>query len=89
MEQIILMAGTILAAAIGCALVGLVLVRAVGNSRNAVRSKDIRSTLFVEESNAFKLLGSEPPLRGYDSPELHRDDAQKRLGDLSEAHRWH
>ena len=76
MHRIILMAGSIIASTIGFALAGFILSEAVKNSRRQSPSNRTNKLRFVAAD--FPLF-PEPFRRGYDTPELHRDDTLARM----------
>jgi hypothetical protein len=73
MEQFILLAGTVFASSIGFALLALVLVTTIRNSHKQADSEPVQ-TYVVDEEKIFVPAVSEPTIRGYDTPELCRDD---------------
>ena len=78
MQRFILIAGTILASSLGFALAGLILNDAIRNSRRRpVRKKDYRPQLRAVQTLQYSVL-ADPICRGYDSPELHREDSLAR-----------
>ena len=76
MHSIILMAGSIIASTIGFALAGFILSEAIRNSRRQASMKKFKPVLddFFQHSSFGKLLQ-----RGYDTPELHREDTLARM----------
>ena len=71
------MAGSIIASTIGFALAGFILGEAIRNSRRPAPSiKTFKPVLadFVRHSSF-----GEPLRRGYDTPELHREDTLARM----------
>jgi hypothetical protein len=78
MPQTILMTGTILASSIGCALVMLVLGGAIKSGRKQPASDSI-SSLECNEAGVFEFNSDNAAVRGYDSPELCREDCAARL----------
>lgn len=79
MHRIVLMVGTIIASSIGFALAGCILGDAIKNSRRQSRSKRIANPRFAVNAGFFDSHLREATLRGYDTPELHRDDTLARL----------
>lgn len=79
MHRIILMAGSILASSIGFALTGFILREAIRNSRRQTTSQRVYTTrLATDEYHQISALRN-PVLRGYDTPELHREDTLARM----------
>jgi hypothetical protein len=79
MDQIVLMVGTLVASAIGIALLGLVVRSAIRNSRKANPSTNLRPLGFGDERDSFAASALELAVRGYDSPELCREDQLARF----------
>jgi hypothetical protein len=79
MHRIFLVAGTIIASTIGFALVGRALSEATRNSRRHSRSKNSYRPAFTDPASIFDLPAWDIAVRGYDSPELRRDDDRARL----------
>jgi hypothetical protein len=78
MQRFILMAGTILAFSLGFALAGFILNEAIRNSRRRpIGKKDYRGQLRAPQTLQYSVLG-DPACRGYDTPELHREDSLAR-----------
>lgn len=78
MQRFILIAGTILASSLGFALAGFILNDAIRNSRRRpVRKTDYRPQLRAAQTLQYSVL-ADPICRGYDSPELHREDSLER-----------
>jgi hypothetical protein len=73
MQQMVLMVGVILASTLGLALLALVLTTAFRNSRTAWRSKNM-SPPFIQEAVVFNASYLTQAIRGYDTPELYRQD---------------
>jgi hypothetical protein len=74
MHRILLMAGTILASSIGFALAGLVLGEAIRNSRGRSPGNPFPSLVQMPQGRRLHAA-----VRGYDTPELHRDDTLIRM----------
>jgi len=81
MVQIILISGTIIALGFGMALLILVLIRAIRSSGNVTHSSEIGPLNAPEESaTESDWTLSETVIRGYDTPELYREDRFVRSG---------
>jgi hypothetical protein len=79
MHSIVIMVGTILASSIGFTLAGLVLSEAIRNSRRQASSKKTdEPRLFFDDSFRISTL-CDLVRRGYDTPELHREDTLARM----------
>ena len=79
MQSIVLMVGTILASSIGFALAGLILSEAIRNSRRQASSKKTdKPRLVFDDSFRISTL-CDLVRRGYDTPELHREDTLARM----------
>jgi hypothetical protein len=78
MPQAILLTGTILASSIGCALVMLVLGGAIKSAWKRPASDSI-SSLEFDDAGVFEFDHDNAAVRGYDSPELCREDCAARL----------
>jgi hypothetical protein len=74
MHRLIFMAGTIIASSLGFALAGLVLCEAIRNAR-AHKIEPSRPVLTQVDS---EYIGWESVIRGYDSPEIAREDRLAR-----------
>ena len=70
MVQSILIAGTILASSVGCALAALVLGSAIKSAWKRPQPEQIACLEFADTAVC--------EFRGYDSPELYRDDSAIR-----------
>lgn len=79
MHRILLMAGTILASSIGFALAGLVLGEAIRNSRGRSPGNPFPSLVQMPQGRPLQARHLETAVRGYDTPELHRDDTLIRM----------
>ena len=83
MPGMILTAGSIIASSIGFALAGLILSEAIRNSRRQATLKNFfRPRLVTDEYTRHPVL-SHPVFRGYDMPELYREDALARTNQSS------
>jgi hypothetical protein len=82
MHRIFLVAGTIIASTIGFALAGLVLSERSKTRRRRSRSKNSYSPAFTDPTSIFDLRSWDIAVRGYDSPELRRDDSRARMRHL-------
>lgn len=78
MHRFILMAGTIIASSIGFALAGFILGDALRNSRRQAASKRVYRARLVTNKYAQNPTLNDPVCRGYDTPELHREDTLAR-----------
>jgi hypothetical protein len=87
MPQLILLTGTIIAASIGFALVALILRNTIRKSRALDNSSEIQTVDFtdVDPNWAAKDLA----VRGYDTPELWREDMLTRHRGRSAEKRLH
>jgi hypothetical protein len=83
MDQIVVMVGTLLASAIGLALLGFVLVTTLGSARRSPPSRQIQTPV-IEENPLFAALVSRSTDRGYDTPELCREDDLARRGEAQD-----
>ena len=79
MQQIIVMAGTIIASSMGIALAGLILGNAIRNSRRSRASRKSPKPQFIAVPDVLDACLGKTTRRGYDTPELHRDDTLQRL----------
>ena len=79
MDQIVLMVGITVAFAIGIALLALVLMTAIRNARKVNRSPQIRPLGFVADKDSCASSALELAVRGYDTPELCREDQVARF----------
>ncbi|HEV8719986.1 MAG TPA: hypothetical protein VGW77_05030 [Candidatus Binatia bacterium] len=73
MQQMVLVVGVVLALSLGFALFALVLATAFKNSRTAWRFKNM-SPPFIQEAVFFNESFLTQAMRGYDTPELYRQD---------------
>jgi Ni/Fe-hydrogenase subunit HybB-like protein len=73
MQQMVLIVGVVLASSLGLALLARVLATAFRNSRTAWRSKSM-SPPFIQEAIVFNESYLIQATRGYDTPELYRQD---------------
>jgi hypothetical protein len=80
MQQLFLLVGTVLASSIGLALLALILVTTFRNSRTPSGSKNMNSAFIQEVSDEIYLSQA---IRGYDTPELYRQDELLRSQLLS------
>lgn len=79
MHRIILMAGSILASSIGFALAGFILSEAIRNSRRQAPSKKAYKARLVSDDSFRDSTLRDLVRRGYDTPELHREDTLARM----------
>ena len=79
MHRILLVAGTIIASTIGFALAGLILSEATKPPRRHSRSRNSYGPAFTDPTSIFDLRSWDIAVRGYDSPELRRDDGRARM----------
>jgi hypothetical protein len=79
MHSIVLMVGTILASSIGFALAGLILSEAIRNSRRQTSSKNTDKPRLVADDSFRVSTLCDLAHRGYDTPELHREDTLARM----------
>ena len=89
MDQIVVMVGTLLASAIGLALLGFVLVTTLGSARRSPPSRQIQTPPVIEENPLFAALVSRSTDRGYDTPELCREDDLARRGEAQDERPLH
>jgi hypothetical protein len=80
MDQIVVMAGTLLASVIGLGLLAFVLLTTIGSSQRSPSSKRVQLPPVIEENQLFALVISRRTIRGYDTPELWREDDLARCG---------
>ncbi|MGH7853152.1 MAG: hypothetical protein ACREP3_06900 [Candidatus Binatia bacterium] len=73
------MAGSIIASSIGFALAGFILSEAIRNSRRQVRSKKAYEPWLVSDDSFRVSTLRDSVRRGYDTPELHREDTLARM----------
>lgn len=78
MPQTIILTGSILASSIGCALVMLVVGGAIKSAWKRPVS-DSMSRLEFDDAGVFEFNSDNAAVRGYDSPELCREDCAARL----------
>lgn len=78
MPGIILMAGAIIASSVGFALAGFILSEAIRNSRRRATSQRAYRTRLVMDEDSRPSALRYPVIRGYDTPELHREDSSAR-----------
>jgi hypothetical protein len=79
MHRIILVAGSIIASSLGFVLTGYVLSEAIRNSRRKMRPQRIKEPRLAADNSTRDYFFAEPSRRGYDTPELHRDDNLARM----------
>jgi hypothetical protein len=84
MVQLILISGTVTALTLGVTLFLLVLVRAIRSSAAVTGSSEIGPLNAETESpsESYWVL-TEPVIRGYDTPELYREDSVARSGGVT------
>ncbi len=81
MVQLTLFAGMLIALTVGVTLFLLVLVRAIRNSAPVTDSSEIGPLRADGESpTEFHWMLTERVVRGYDTPELYREDSIARSG---------
>jgi hypothetical protein len=78
MPRLILMAGTIIASSLGFALAGFILGDAIRNSRRRSAPKRVYRPRFLADENYQDSAFLDPECRGYDTPELYREDTLAR-----------
>jgi hypothetical protein len=78
MHRTILMAGTIIASTLGFALAGMILGDAIRNSRRRPAPRRVYAPRFIPNERASDSRFRDPPCRGYDTPELYREDTLAR-----------
>jgi hypothetical protein len=78
MPRLILMAGTIIASSVGFALAGLIIGEVIKNSRRRHAPNRVYRPRFLADDNVQDLPFFEPGCRGYDTPELYREDTLAR-----------
>lgn len=79
MHRLILMIGTIMASSMGFALAGLILGDTIRNSRRSSTPRRLPKPRHTVATDAFNAALDGLPIRGYDTPELYRDDTRARL----------
>jgi hypothetical protein len=84
MLELVLLTGTFF----GFALITLVLRNAVRKSRETRKSPDIKPFNFSYGANSLDSIRWELAVRGYDTPELCREDALARRGALPDEDRF-
>jgi len=84
MVQLILICGTVTALTLGVTLILLVLVRTIRSSAAVTGSSEIGPLNAAGESptESYSML-NEPVIRGYDTPELYREDSTARCGGVT------
>lgn len=81
MVQLILISGTVTALTLGVTLLLLVLVRTIRRSAAVTASSEIGPLNAEDESpTESHWVLTEPVIRGYDTPELYREDSVARSG---------
>ena len=88
MLELVLRTGTIVASFFGFALITLVLRNAVRKSRKPGKSPDLKPVNFSYDANSLDSIRWELTVRGYDRPELCREDALARRGALPDEDRF-
>lgn len=84
MVQLILISGTVTALTLGVTLFLLVLVRAIRSSAAVTGSSEIGPlTAETESPSESYWVLTEPVIRGYDTPELYREDSVARSGGVT------
>ena len=84
MVQLILISGTVTALTLGVTLLLLVLVRTIRRSAAVTASSEIGPLNADNESSTESHWAfTEPVIRGYDTPELYRDDSVARSGGVT------
>jgi hypothetical protein len=74
MHGIILLAGSIIASSIGFALAGFILTEAIRNSRRQATSRRVYRPRLNTNGFTHHPALAVPVCRGYDTPELYRED---------------
>lgn len=78
MEQWVILVGMGMAVFFGVMLLALVLKAAVASSRAPVNSKIVNPAEFIQESLSYGGSYLADDIRGYDTPELFKQDEQLR-----------
>jgi hypothetical protein len=78
MEQWVILVGMGMAVFFGVMLLALVLKAAVASSPAPVNSKFINPAEFIQESLSYEGSDLADAIRGYDTPELFKQDEQLR-----------
>ena len=78
MEQLVILVGMGMAVFFGVMLLALVLKAAVASSRVPVNSKIVNPAEFIQESLSHEGSYLADAIRGYDTPELFKQDEQLR-----------
>jgi len=79
MQELVLMAGTIIASSMSIALAGLILGNAIRNSRRPRASRKSSNPQLIAVPDLLDACLGKTTRRGYDTPELHRYDSLERL----------
>jgi hypothetical protein len=82
MLELVLLTGTIVASSFGFALLALILRNAVRKSRKPRKLPETRATALIANASASNSLRWDLAVRGYDTPELCREDMLAREGTL-------
>jgi len=83
MEQSVILVGMGMAVVFGVMLLALVLKAAAASSRAPVNSKIVNPAGFIQESLSYAGGDLADAIRGYDTPELFKQDEQLRAQSLS------
>jgi len=78
MEPLVILVGMGMAVFFGVMLLALVLKAAVASSQAPVNSKIVNSAEFIQESLSYEGNDLADAIRGYDTPELCKQDEQLR-----------
>ena len=84
MVQIILISGVVIALTLGVTLFVLVVMRTIRNSAAVTDASEVGPLNADGESptESYSML-NEPVIRGYDTPELYREDSTARSGGVT------
>ena len=88
MLELILLTGTIVAMSLGCTLIALTLRRAVHRSRALRKPPHSPARVFSDGAGAAESIRWDLAVRGYDTPELCREDMLARGGSLPDEDRF-
>ena len=88
MLDLILLTGTILAMSLGCTLVALIVRNTVRQSRKPCKPPHNPARVLIDGAVASDAIRWELAVRGYDTPELWREDTRTRGGSLPDEDRF-
>jgi hypothetical protein len=88
MLELILLTGTIVAMSLGCTLIALTLRRAVHRSRGLRKPPHIPARVSIDAAGVADAIRWDLAVRGYDTPELCREDMLARGGSVPDEDRF-